>query len=532
MEALKSTYNQYAGVFKSLSASQRLTLVVVTALIVGALGYLAFNGRSSGYVAASFGKDFAGEDLQNAQTVLRERGLNDFRQEGGKLLVPRAQLDQYNAALLTGGGLPQDWASELEKQFDKQSWFTSERQMQLQKDIARGKALRTVLRALPEVADAQIMWARSEPKRFSGQVPKVTATVNVKPKSGQELSLRLVQSIRGAVANMIADLKPADVTIFNLQTGQSYTVNEEGPYDGRLLELIKKYTRMYRENVEQRLSYIPGVLVTAHVKLDDVKRSVERKLQYDAKSSVAISESNSTNSEESDNRPPAAKVGEAPNVPRALNSSAGPANRRKRNESETTSTTAPGYTDTLKEYAEAIAREVKVSVGIPEDYFQKVAEKQSAAGSAGETAGQTPGPTREAILADVKRSVAMTVGVDPESESVVVAPYVKVDPETPELESDWLGSAGELMGRWGGPVGLGLFAVLALWMVKKSMPAVPEVEENPLPEFPPPQPADDEEETEKKPEPTASPRDGLQGVVRDNPEMTAAVLSQWLKTVN
>lgn len=529
MEALKNTFNQYAGIFKSLSASQRLTLLVVTGLIVGGLGYLALGSRSAGYVPASLGKNFTGEEMQNAQAVLRERGLTDFKQQGGQLLVPRGKVDRYNAALLEGGGLPAGWGAEMEQQFEKQGWFTSDRQSRLRKEIALGKELRRILRALPDVADAQVIWARSDPKRFSGRSPKVTATVNVKPRSGGELSLQLVQSLRLAVANMISNLKPEDVTIFDLQSGRSYTGEKDGPFDGRLIDWIKQHTRLYKEKVERQLSYIPGVLVTVDVKVDNLESWVEEQRKFDPKGSIVIAEQNSTHTEDATDQRDRARTGEAPNVPRALTGAGGPTKRRKTNETGSASTTAAGYTATLKKYIAAMPKAVQVSVGIPEEYFQKVAAKQQSGG--GTASAGANAPTRDQILADIKRSVAHTVGADPNGDSVEVLPYVKVDPEVPVLESDWMETANTLLGRWGGPVALGLFALVALWMVKRNMPALPRIEEEPLP-MPAPPVSSDDETPEERPAPIPTPRDRLQGVVRDNPEVTAAVLSQWLNTVN
>lgn len=532
MEALKKTYHQTLKIYDSLTGSQRLSLLVVLALIGGTLGYLVFNRSSAAYVPASLGKNFSGEEMQNALAVLREKGLTDYKQNGGQLLVPRSQVDRYNAALLEGGGLPTDWASELEHQFEKQGWFPSDKQSQLRKEIALGKELRRILRAIPDIADARVVWARTEAKRFSGRTGKVTATVNIKPRGGRDLPPRLVRSLQQAVASMISGLKPEDVTIFNLQTGESYTVQKESPFDGRLIEWIKQHTRMYKEKVEQQLSFIPGALVTVDVKVENLESWVEESRQYNQKSSVTTSERNKTRTDENTEDAARTEPGEAANVPRSLATRRGGAKRRKSSETDQTTTTVPGYTATLKKYIAAMPKAVQVSVGIPEEYFEKVLARKN------DGSGQATPPTREQILTDIKHLVAHTVGADPNSNAVEVRPYVKVAPPSPDLETPWTETVFSFLNQWGGPLGLGLFALLALWMVRKNMPEMPEPDTEPIPAAAP-RPPENSGTTSQPQSPSSSvtppqstPRDELQSIVRDNPEMTASVISEWLRAAN
>jgi len=81
--------------------------------------------------------------------------------------------------------------------------------------------------------------------------------------------------------------------------------------------------------------------------------------------------------------------------------------------------------------------------------------------------------------------------------------------------------------EWGGAVGLGFFALWALWMLQKSTAKVSESTENPLEEMKLNPPEPEVEEAPVSAEPTE--RDRLQLVVRDNPEAAATVLSKWIQ---
>ncbi|GAB4135770.1 MAG: hypothetical protein Tsb009_02420 [Planctomycetaceae bacterium] len=533
MEALKRTYEQYLGIFKAMSASQRATLVLVTALIVGGFGYLMLSGSSSRYVPASLGKNFSPEELQTAQQTLRENGLNDFKLKGSQLLVPKAEVDRYDSVLFTAGAMPADWASELEKQQARNGWFSSARQSKAGKQIALAKELRRVIRAHPDIVDASVVWARSEPKRFSGLKPRVTATVNVQPKKGHELSMQRVQSLRAAVANMVPDLNSSDVTIYDMEAGISHTAEKDEAYDGKLVSLIKQHTRRYREKIEQQLSYIPGVRVSVDVKLENLEAYIEQSRKNDPKGNVAISENTSTRKEDRLNQPVQAEPGSQSNTPLSLSSRNSNTEKTTINESDTSSRFSSSYTTSYKKYIAAMPRETYVSVAVPEEYFTKVEEKSQAAAGGGGGGNQQNGANRQQILNDVKAIVAHSIGTDVNDTKIDVRAFVKVDPDVPELETPWMESLSTALNQWGGIVGLALFAIWALWMLKKNMPEIPEAPKEIVPNIVAPQPEEAPQQTlveepTKPKEPTR--RDKLQSTVRDNPEMAAAVLSQWLKT--
>jgi len=529
MDALKTTFSRFAEFYAKFTVSQRLAITAVALLIAVGLGFIAYNSSSTGLVPASFGKNFTGDEMKTALAVLREKGLMQYRQQGSQLMVPRWEVDRYNAALLEGGGLPDDWAAELEKQYEKRGWFPSDRQTSDRKQIALIRELRRIIRALPDIDDASVVWAPSKPRRFSGQAPKVTATVNVKPKSGRDITPRLASSLRLAVANMIPDLKPENVTIFNMRTYESYTMEKDTPFDGRLVSWIKTHTKRYKDKIEQQLSYIPGAIVAVDVQIENLESHVEETKNYQqpGKGSVTIEDRNKTRNDSSTTQAPVSAVGVRPNVPRALTSTSGPSKNQKSELTDKSSTTIPGYTATLKRYLAAMPKAVKVSVGIPEEYFAKVAEKTK---SAGGTTGAAP-PTREQILADIKQMVSRSIGADPAGDSVEVRPFIRVDQDATTMETPFMETATAAVSRWGGPVALGLFAFWALWMVKKNMPKLPAAPQaNPIAALAVATVPVEESPQEQRTPPQPTSRDKLQTVVRDNPEVAAAVINQWLRS--
>lgn len=529
MDSIKQTFQKYQEIFMARPGSQRFAMVVITLAVAGGFGFLIFRGTSGRYVPASLGKSFSTEEMRNAQEILRGKGLTDFREESGKLMVPKVDVDRYNAALLEEGGLPDGWSSELQKQRDKSGWFPSARQSKAGEKIALAKELRRIIRALPDVADGSVVWAASEPRRFGAKQPRVTATVNLKPKPGRELPMRLIQSLRVAVASMVPDLKPADVTVFDIATQQSYTLDKDDPHGGWRTELIKHHTQRYSQKIEKQLSFIPGVLVTVDVKLENINGRMRQSKKLDPEGNVVSAESTEKLNDDRTNQPIQAEPGVSNNVPRSLANKGGTTEKRTLVKNGTTTRYLPSFENVYEEFAPAMIEATHVSVAIPEDYFTKVAEKAKAAaqGDGGNT--QTP-PTRQQIIQDVKTMVATAIGTTANDTKVDVRTFIPVDADIPELESSWLDSASTAVNQWGGAFMLGLFAVWALWMLRKNMPAVPVVETKPLiAEASEPEP---EEPVVEAPPPEPTPRDVLQSKVRDNPEVAAAVLSQWLKSAS
>lgn len=519
MEALRQTFDQYAEIVKKMSASQRGTLVVVTLLVVGGFAYVMFGGRSNGYVAVLSGKNFTAEEMKNAVGILNEQGKSDFRVKNGQLLVRPSEAGAYEAILMAAGGLPDDWASELDKQREKSGVFASLEQSRAGREIALARQLRSILRKIPAIADGSVVWARSQQRRTFGRSQRVTATVNVTPKSGHELSVQMANSLRIAVARMVPDLKPSDVTVFNTQTGVSHSLDPNDPRGGWREELIKYHTERYSRNIEKQLAYIPGVLVTVDVKLDKTDGLFIKRRELDPKKSLLSSERTISRKDDRTRQPIRAEPGQTSNRPRSLASSNNSAETRKIEDKDTT-TYMQSIQERYEQLAPAMVEATQVSVAIPETYFAKVAELSDG--------GQTPAPSRQQIIQDVKAMVATIISADPTGAAVDVRTFVHVDPDIVELETSWLDSAGVAVNQWGGAVALGFFALCALWILRKSMPKVTEVAAVPV--SPLAQTAQPEAEVPIEPliPPEPTRHDMLQSSIRDNPEMAAAVLSKWL----
>jgi len=193
MEALNRTVRQYFDQYRSLTPSQRMTFAVVPLLLLGAFGMLIYNGSSSSYVAVSSGRVFTTEELISAEQSLREAGLTNYRREGRKLLAPKSELSKYDAALFVDGQVSASWADDWERKFEKTNFLVGKDQLRTMREIALAKELRRIIRGIPEIEDASVVWTPSANRRWRRRKHAVTATVSIKPRKNHQVSAKLIR---------------------------------------------------------------------------------------------------------------------------------------------------------------------------------------------------------------------------------------------------------------------------------------------------------------------------------------------------
>ncbi len=535
MQALGQTFQQISRIVSSLSPSQRLSLAIVPAIFIGGFLLLTMRDSSSGYTPLSFGKPFTTEEIINAEQTFKDAGLDDFRRDGQMLLVPAKEVARYHGALINGSALPSGFGDALEKQLEGgMGVFESNRTTQQRKDIALAKFLQQTFEAIPSIEYASVAWARSKANRWPHQGAAVTATVNVRPKRGHEISPVQTRSFRTAVASMVPDLTPANVTVFDMSTGVSHTSDDlDGAIDHGLMKRIREFTREYESKIAKALSYIPDVLVTVNVDVDALKSRVERIQKIDTKGTMKLYETTQSRTEEVENKYPRSEPGVRNNQPRSLDTSTGPTETRQITEEDAASTSTPSFTVTEQAFFAAMPKAVQVSIKVPRSYYEAVAKQtgvEPAANGTADTYQRAVKDIEQKEIEKIKATAAVLIpkGSDPASVDVSTYHSIRGDEEPPQA-SYWQ-QALELAGQWSGKLGLLALACFGFWMIYKALPNYP-AEPNP-----------DEEAREAKPEPPKEPdqpavrketsvRDKLQSVVRDNPDLTAGILEEWLDQV-
>lgn len=542
METLRRTWAQFQKLYQGLAPSQRLTITTVPLLVIVALVALMYYTPSNAEEALLAGKVFSTEELRGATEALQKAGLNQFKVDGQKIMVPKADATRYSAALLANGGMPAAYGAELEKMHEKVNWFTTDKERQELRELAKQKELAKLIEAIPEIDKAAVIWERSKHRPFGG-AGKVTATVSVRPKAGRQISSALVGSLRHAVSGAVADLAAGDVTVLNTGTGMAYRPEDPNdPTGSQFIDNVRQFTTLHEQNIGNLLHYIPNVIVSVNVDLDNLKGAVERETIFDAKQfSLRTTEQKETL--KSDERTSSSEPGAVSNAPRHIKTQAGPQNVRNLEKSANTTENIPVTQKTTeKALMGLLPKSVQVAVSIPRDYYRDVVRKQGESESDKQAFQAKVQIVEAETLKQVKETVGRLypgAGGAAASEHISVTSYVRLESEQAAGPVSTLNQASELLAQWGGPAGLALFAMWVLWTLNRSLKRMPQEPAAPRSESTKSTGGGNggsgtsgaaesvgEEEPEIPLEITK--RDKLQGLVRDNPEMAAAVISKWI----
>jgi len=532
MDTFRRTLDQFRDLYQGMSPSQRGTLIIVPLLVIGAIGLLMYtnSGRSEEHLLA--GKFFAPDELARAQEALRQAGLTEFRVEGQRIAVPTRDVEKYTAALVVNHSLPADFAADFDRMQEKIGLFTPESQRREMMEENRKLKLSKILRAIPDIEDAAIEWDRTKPTGFGQRQPTVTAQVSVLPRNGRELTPELVRSLRMFVAGAVAGLTQENVTVLDMSRGVVFAPPREGdPLYDPVLSLTKLRSAEYEAKIAQHLSYIPNVLVTAHVELDNMRHSVERQHVVEPKP-VTVQSVNKTVTHQSNERPRRAEPGVNSNKPLSLNYTGGSERSDTSEETLESAINAPSIRNVEKTYEGLQPKSVQVAIAIPESFYRAVAIQRGIPEGTTDEAKAKFNAAVDAIRIATERDVAAQVatlipaGSPPDSVSVKSIP--SLEHERPVPQASLLEMAESLASQWGSTAALALFALWALWALQRSVPKPPP---QPVPELAGVgggAPGDLEEEEADEPPQPPTRRDELQSLVRENPEMAASVLSRWI----
>jgi flagellar biosynthesis/type III secretory pathway M-ring protein FliF/YscJ len=537
METWRRTWSQLHELFQGMAPSQRMTLVAIPAFVLVALALVMYRGFNPAEEALLAGKVFSPDELKNAEEALRRAGAVPFRIEGSRIVVPAPDAARANAALIANDGLPDRFGDAIEKALDRNLWLVGESHRQDVIDAAKAKELVKMLKAIPEIEDARLVWQRGRKKGFSGEA-RMTATLGVRPKPAREISGELAQSLRQAVAAAFGMASDEDVTVLNTRTGAAPGKPRGAEAAGSAyIEQHRRFSEEFRTKIASALEWIPNVLVNVHVDLDPLIESREHERKLEPKT-VPLRVREQSEAESSTQSQPAAEPGVAANQPRGQRASAAQATSRTVDKNTTSTESAPvKETETQRRSVGLTPRAVQVAVAIPAEYYRQVAAARKL------DANDKAFPSKLAqieteVKRDVEQTVARLIPAPPAGAAtggvISVVSVERQEPVAPVAAAGAASLAVEGLRQWAGPVGLALFTLWALWMLQRSArksAAVP-ASGNSAPALAVPatieMPVSAAKEAARGAVKTTSKRDMLQEMVKESPEMAASVLSRWI----
>ena len=532
LNMIRTIIDQGRTLFGEMKPHQQMTFVLLALCVMVPFGILIFGGQQSGYQPLQWGALFDRDGLMQAEQALMEAGHEEFEARGQRIYAPAGKVDEYNAVLAATGNVSPGALQDAGSAVETLTPFSTKQEFEFAHDADLRARIQRTLRKIRGIQDAEILWSSSRVGRW-GNVKMTRASVFVTPSGGRSLDSSGAETLRAAVATMLPDLQRENIVVVDRSTNRSWALNDPNdPGASNVEQRKQRYIDDYQQRIRTELEQIiPNVVVAVNVEFGNVIGGYERSQQLD-KTAVELT-SIVEDRKRTSSQAPSSTPGTQANQPRSLTSNTRAA--QETDEEKSTQTySAPSLTWTEKEIAGLEPKEVQVAVSIPETHIEQlvIAEgtqpgttDQERANFAKEVDNMKTKET-DKIKAFVTRMIPSMSAAD----AVSVTTHRRIEPTMPPVNVPMTEIVRDLVNQWGGSLALGVFALWALLMLKKSMPASsgPVSQANALEKLmeavKPPEP----EEPEELPRPATS-RDSLQELVASDPAAAASVLSKMIQ---
>src|SRR6185369_1435636 len=198
MGFLNNAIAQLSELFRSMTAGARITAGLLLAVVVISVGYL-FQHTSTGPDTYLFGGEpISSGQLDRIEAAFGKANLQDFQREGFRIRVPSGQQAKYMAAVADAGALPPNFNTILENALEKGGPWESREATRERLKIARQQTLSEIVRAMPWVENAIVLYDEHEARELRSVTPTTqkTASVSVKPVAGEMLTPQRAKNIQ------------------------------------------------------------------------------------------------------------------------------------------------------------------------------------------------------------------------------------------------------------------------------------------------------------------------------------------------
>ncbi len=265
----------------ALPPARRMTFLALTVAVVCGTGLLAVWVERPQYRVLF--SNLSGTDGAGVVDYLKSEKIPYRMGEGGATIEVDAARVYETRMALAGRGIPQGGGVGFEI-FDKQTLGMTDFVQRLNYQRALQGELARTIGELAAVESARVHLALPERSLFVAEERRPSASVVVKLRPGRVLGEDQIAGVVHLVAASVEGLKPADVTVVDIN-GQVLTrANEENasgrPAGQSLLAFERELEQGYTERIESMLSRVLGpghalARVTAMLDLAQVEKTEE-----------------------------------------------------------------------------------------------------------------------------------------------------------------------------------------------------------------------------------------------------------------
>ncbi len=291
MADVKETLNSLKDRFLALNTPQKIALIAIPILTLGALMMLITLATKPNYTVLYSG--LSQEDISAVMMELDKEAINyKVGQDGKSILVPEPQARDIRLKL-AAKGIPSKGIVGYEV-FDRTGMGVSDFQNQVNfKRAVEGELSRTILR-MSGIEDVRVNIGMPQKSIFLREEEEPSASVFVKLKPGYELTPEQVKAIRNLVSASVPRLKPKNVVVVD-DKGRDLTAIVDEAEDAvrdKELRMKAEFERKLEREVQKALEEALGfgtVKVKVSADLDFTRRE-QREEIYDPDMTAVVSQ--------------------------------------------------------------------------------------------------------------------------------------------------------------------------------------------------------------------------------------------------
>ncbi|MBW2644632.1 MAG: flagellar M-ring protein FliF [Deltaproteobacteria bacterium] len=234
MDSVLRFFSQLGEVFKSLTPSKKLSIIVVVVITLVSVGAFVVFVNQKEY--RTLFSSLSTEDAGNIVAVLQEKKIPYKVSSGGdSILVPAEYISELRLDL-AASGLPRGGGVGFEI-FDNKNFGVTEFVQQLNYQRALQGELSRTISGLDEIQQSRVHIVIPRKSLFVEDQAKPTASVIVRRQTGRKLRASQVEGIACLVASSVEGLSPEEVMIVDS--------------DGNILSVDRSESQLSRQTDSQ-----------------------------------------------------------------------------------------------------------------------------------------------------------------------------------------------------------------------------------------------------------------------------------------
>lgn len=523
MDFLQQAIRPLRDALAAMPLASRWAAAILIVMILGGLGMLATNHTSEEFEYLFGGRSLSESEVDSVELAFSQAGLRNWVREGRRIRVPSGMRSEYLAAMSDSANLPLALRSSVQEAIDKASPWESNDQRIARELHAKAQDLgKKISSSFPEIRWASVEYDRGERTGLTRTRPQ-SASVIVSPEGTEPLPPARIKMIKEFVRGAYAGMTAEDVVVTDTNASHTSGYGDEDP----LLKRRREEEAAYEQKVLRALVGYGPIRVAAHAELDPTMEAEKATLKYDPPPTLLPIGRNQVASLNTNSR-----------VSGSPTASEGISNRAMSLDTDDDHSGADGLGRRglmgqqyeMSKLASLQVRRVRISVGLPTSYYDKVLLQDFLRENPGKSPAEMPPPSAQQLAekraeteTKIKAAVAQLLPLAPAGEDPYPLVHVWDYPDLPAPTLAVLGPATEfwswLSQSWKSVAlaGLGVAALLLSgWLLVGSSGRSKRASADSFDRHADPHLAG------------AAAQQELQRMVEQNPDLAIGVLRSWM----